>query len=392
MKPVSNKLRVKTLKFGILVAGVAALSVTAAQDSQAQTKLAPKVALTPVAVAPQFYAERLNRATPQMKARIDSLAAQKTRENWSFEVGYTEAMDIPLEKLAGTVIPENVLEIATAQNKFAIEARKLDIEITKKLPPVVQVCTASNSQFDWTTKGKVTPVRNQGGCGSCWAFGAMGAYESSYAIRNNKLVDGSEQDALNCATYANGDDAGSCSGGWYDPVFNWMLGNTLATEATVPYTASNHACTSADGDYSAVAWGFVTEKQAIPTVNQLKAALCEHGALAIALRATSAFQGYTSGVFNQNDTGPVNHAVTLVGWDDTKQAWRIKNSWGTGWGESGYMWIKYTSNKVGYAAAWVDAPRNSVINPKVFDLVKARALIKPHFLVPSGIKLQRAKP
>jgi cathepsin L len=207
----------------------------------------------------------------------------------------------------------------------------------------------------------------------------MGAYESSFAIRNGQSVDGAEQHALNCATYANGNDAGSCSGGWYDPVFNWMLTDALAQEPTVPYSASNQTCSAVTGNYRSVAWGFVTDKTTIPSVAELKSALCEHGALAIAVRATSAFQAYASGVFNQNDTGNVNHAVTLVGWDDDKQAWLIKNSWGTGWGDQGYMWIRYNSNKVGYAAAWVDAPRNLVISPKLIDLLKARKLIAPRF-------------
>jgi hypothetical protein len=70
---------------------------------------------------------------------------------------------------------------------------------------------------------------------------------------------------------------------------------------------------------------------------------------------TPAFKAYMSGVFNEGSNADINHAVTLVGWDDSQQAWRIKNSWGTGWGESGYMWIAYTANKIGYAASWVQA-------------------------------------
>ena len=60
-------------------------------------------------------------------------------------------------------------------------------------------------------------------------------------------------------------------------------------------------------------------------------------------------------MFNEGSNAEVNHGVTLVGWDDSKQAWRIKNSWGPGWGESGYMWIAYNTNKIGYGASWVQA-------------------------------------
>jgi len=87
----------------------------------------------------------------------------------------------------------------------------------------------------------------------------------------------------------------------------------------------------------------------------LKKALCEYGPLAVAVAATPVFKAYKSGVFNENSNAGINHGVTLVGWDDSKEAWRIKNSWGTGWGEKGFMWIAYGCNQIGYAASWVQA-------------------------------------
>jgi hypothetical protein len=89
--------------------------------------------------------------------------------------------------------------------------------------------------------------------------------------------------------------------------------------------------------------------------------LCEHGPLAIAINATPAFQAYTSGTFNENDQGNINHAITLIGWDDSRNAWLIKNSWGTGWGMSGYAWVAYGSNRVGDGAAWVRAHDNQTL-------------------------------
>lgn len=88
------------------------------------------------------------------------------------------------------------------------------------------------------------------------------------------------------------------------------------------------------------------------------------------MNATLAFQGYKSGVFNENanDNG-INHAIVIVGWDDAKGAWRIKNSWSTGWGEAGYMWIKYGSNDIGYAATWV-----LPVGPKVPPAANAQLL------------------
>jgi C1A family cysteine protease len=94
----------------------------------------------------------------------------------------------------------------------------------------------------------------------------------------------------------------------------------------------------------------------MPSVEQLKLALLEHGPLVVLVHVDDAFLGYKGGVFNERDPGAVNHAGLLTGWDDGKHAWRIQNSWGTEWGEQGLMWIDRESNHVGQYAAWIDAP------------------------------------
>lgn len=96
--------------------------------------------------------------------------------------------------------------------------------------------------------------------------------------------------------------------------------------------------------YKAVAWGYVDSTVEIPSVAALKKALFEYGPLGVTVAVTPAFQAYTSGVFNEGSNADINYAVLLVGWNNSKQAWRIKNSWGKDWGESGYMWIAYTTN------------------------------------------------
>jgi C1A family cysteine protease len=288
------------------------------------------------------YDKRELSATPKIKSVLKDLRSNKEKEKWTFEVGYTTALDHDIETLTGLTPPENWLELAKQQDTLA-KAMKLEGQKSMFLGK----CVATDAKFNWLDYNGVTPVRDQDGCGSCWDFATHGAFEGSLAILNGTLVDTSEQDTLDCS------GAGSCSGGWW--AFQYLIDTGSAKESDYPYTAVKGTCKSVNRPYKAVAWGYVDSTVQIPSVAAIKKALCEYGPLAVAVCVTTAFQAYKSGVFNEHSSGSINHGITLIGWDDTKQAWRIKNSWGTGWGESGYMWISYDSNSVGYAAAWVQA-------------------------------------
>jgi cathepsin L len=367
----SFKQVVPTFAGAIAVAAIAATPffAGAAQESPSLKKapLAAQIKEAPI------YNQRLLKASPQIKTQITELRQTAVQQNWTFNIGYTTALDRSIEQLTGLKLPPPAeLEAKMAnQNKFAVEALEIDRKfmIAKKVTLAPLPCTAGSASCSY--ESRMPAIRNQGGCGSCWAFTAMGAYEGTYRLRFNAVIDTSEQHIVSCA------GAGSCAGGWWDPVFTWMLGTKVRTEAQTPYTASNGVCTPAPaGTYKAAAWGFVTVKAEVPTVAQLKSALVTHGPLAVAVRVTPAFQAYTAGVFNQNDTGWINHGVVIVGWDDSKGAWRIRNSWGTGWGDNGYMWIKYGSNSIGYAAAWVRPARQDlVLNPDLLRLIDRNRLI-----------------
>lgn len=325
------------------------------------------------------YDAREAMAPARMKATLADLRAQIEAKKLTFEVGYTTALDVPLAKLAGTRPPANLQEQIRQVNARAERLLKIDRDAMSaaqkrsvEMPVAAAACSPSAPAFSWVTAGKVTPVKDQDGCGSCWAFGSTAAFESSYAVRNGLLIDASEQDMLSCS------GGGSCSGGWYAAVFNRMISNGIATEASYPYTASNSACkTTVARPYRAIAWGYVPGGT-IPPVSAIKQAMCTHGGLVAAVLVTPLFQAYRSGVFNE--TAPnagINHAVSLVGWDDSKQAWLLKNSWRDTWGMNGYMWIRYTSDNIGYAAAWVDA-RNVYyrIDPKLLETIDIP--IKPY--------------
>ncbi len=189
------------------------------------------------------------------------------------------------------VAPEDWQEQARRQN-VAAESMK------QPMPPSIGACDATASSFSWVDEGRVTPVRDQGSCGSCWAFGTHGAFEGSYAVINQDLVDTAEQQTLDCS------GAGSCGGGWW--AFKYLVDTGSTDETDYPYTAQDGMCqTNVQSLYTAAAWGYVDP---------------------VAVAATLAFQAYTSGVFNENSSATIDHAVTLVGWDDSMQAWRIKNS------------------------------------------------------------------
>ena len=344
------------------------------QRSRLSNLIAAAALLAPVAAMAQVkhFEPMLNLQLKQrelsapaaIKGRLETIRAEIKTKNLGFEVGYTEAMDKTLEQLTGLKVPADAA--ARAQAHMSVAAKMMNDEAAeiaahvKTNPAFKTVAPASlatggvsSSVFNWVSLGKVTPVRNQGGCGSCWVFGTMAAFETSWAIRNNQLIDTSEQDVLSCSKTIPNNGNGDCGGGWMEWVAKYLQLKGTGTDVSKPYTATNGTCTPIAKPYWASAWGFVAGT-GLPSVAQLKAALVQHGTLSVAVMATSSFQAYTGGIFNGTAPG-LNHCVAIVGWDDTKGAWLIKNSWGTNWGLGGYMWIKYGANGIGQHAVWVDA-------------------------------------
>lgn len=287
------------------------------------------------------YSKRESAAPSKIAKRLSTLREQAASESWTFEVGYTAALDFSLPQITGMVPPDDWQEQARQQNEVAES-------MMVAMPPSVGACDATAASFSWVDQGCVTPVRDQGACGSCWAFGTHGAFEGSFALINQDLIDTAEQQTLDCS------GAGTCAGGWW--AFQYLVDTGSTDEGEYPYQAQDGTCrTDVESLYLATTWGYVDPNVEIPSVDALKGALCSYGPIAVAVAATAPFQAYTSGVFNEGSNATINHAVTLVGWDDSLQAWRIKNSWGTAWGEAGYMWIAYGTNQIGYGAAWTQA-------------------------------------
>ncbi|TAL36770.1 MAG: hypothetical protein EPN93_08105 [Spirochaetes bacterium] len=235
---------------------------------------------------------------------------------------------------------------------------KVPVEEPKKEPALAPDADPKASSFSWVRRGKVTPVKFQENCGSCWAFSSVAVVESSALIVNNREMDLSEQFLVDCAVDKSGRDAGSCGGGWYGYAFDFLTRSSPVDEASVPYGAREQACRKgSEVPLRIAAWGYVQADAGNPSVDEMKAALCKYGPLAACIKATPAFQAYRSGVFDEfaSTWGPrdINHGIVIVGWDDSKKSYLIKNSWSTDWGEDGYGWVEYGCNNIGFGAAWV---------------------------------------
>jgi cathepsin L len=299
-----------------------------------------------------IYNQRELGARPQIKERLEVLRREIAEKKYSFFVGYTGALDYRLEQITGLKIPANLGSLIKKQN-LAAAAGATPFTAVKSATPFTavrpMVACSEQAAYDLREFYGSSGVYNQGSCGSCWAFATIAAFEGSYGKRASKYIYASEQDVLDCS------NAGGCDGGYI--AFDYLISKGVTTKTDYPYVGSKGACNiNKNRIYKAVRWGYVDDYACVPTIKKIKEALCTYGPLFAFVTATTAFQSYAGGVFNERarPTELGNLAITIMGWDDSVNAWLIKNAWGTWWGENGYMWIDYNSNNIGYAAAWVE--------------------------------------
>ncbi|XP_077229077.1 senescence-specific cysteine protease SAG39-like [Tasmannia lanceolata] len=197
--------------------------------------------------------------------------------------------------------------------------------------------SAVPSSMDWRKKGAVTPIKDQGQCGSCWAFSAVAAMEGITKLKAGKLIPLSEQEVVDCDT--KGEDQG-CEGGLMDDAFKFIQHNKgLTTEANYPFKGVDGTCNTKKATNHAAKINGYKDVPANSEKALLKAVANQP--ISVAIDASGdAFQFYSSGVFTGDCGTNLDHGVTAVGYgksgDGTKY-WLVKNSWGRGWGEKGYI-------------------------------------------------------
>ena len=243
----------------------------------------------------------------------------------SYEEGITKFSDLTPFEFARQYLTLDVTQFD--ENEFTI-AEERDLRIPNTYLP---------KSFDWRSQKVVNSIKNQGSCGSCWAFATISNIESLYAIKHKKLLRFSEQQLVDCDNIDH-----SCNGGIMDNAFTWIKKNGgIEKEGDYPYVARKQTCKQNKSKLVAKVTGF--EKLGYTDEQKIKSYLVSHGPLAIALNATP-LQSYKSGILDKNasqcNPKSLNHGVVLVGYgyDTTtkKEYWIVRNSWGTNWGEKGY--------------------------------------------------------
>lgn len=259
--------------------------------------------------------------------------AHNTFDNHTFDLGHNQFSHLTsAEFMAGFKQPPEWTQF----NKMFVDddfAARVLLANVDALPDSV----------DWVAQGAVTPVKNQGQCGSCWTFSATGALEGAAFVKTGKLVSLSEQQLVDCD-----DSSSGCNGGLMDNAFFYVQKHGLATEAEYPYKGVNGMCHAAVG-----ATPRVTGVIDLPRGDeQSLAAAVATQPVSVAIQANQfAFQFYKSGVLTATCGKNLDHGVLLVGFgvDSGVPYWKIKNSWGANWGEGGFIRIERGTNKCGVA-------------------------------------------
>jgi len=260
-------------------------------------------------------------------ANNDDIIESTNSQNLPYKLGHNEYSHLSLDEF---------------RDQMRLGLGRPDSEPALFLHSAPSNVSALPTSVDWSTKGAVTPVKDQGNCGSCWSFSATGALEGAYQIKYGSLKSFSEQHLVSCDTLDQG-----CNGGWMDNAFTWTKSNGgLCYESDYTYTSGGTGksgtcdpkCT-VDAKVAPVSFTDVQKN----SDDALMSALVKQP-VSVAIQADqSTFQLYKSGVLTASCGAKLDHGVLAVGygtWTDGTDYYKVKNSWGPSWGMDGYILLE----------------------------------------------------
>jgi len=261
---------------------------------------------------------------------LQQLSEENSKNDNSFTVGINKFADWSHEEY------KRLLSYKAIPKEFVSQAEPTNVSIPQAV--------------DWRSQGKVNKVKDQGQCGSCWAFSAIGAMESRFAIKSGTLLSLSEQQLVDCAKGAKYPNSNGCEGGEMYEAIDYAGNNGLELETDYPYTATDQECQyNAAKATHAKPVGTHYERVANENAQALLEAIAD-GPVSVAIEAdTFVFQFYSGGILNSKACGTnLDHGVVAVGYgvDSSKgQYYIVRNSWGASWGDSGYVKIAVVAGK-----------------------------------------------
>ncbi len=234
------------------------------------------------------------------------------------------------------------------QRLGAAKHRALQAALVAQAPPPA---------WDSRTRGWIGPIKNQASCGSCWDFSGTCVVEVAYYKAGVLPSDGSaalsEEYTLSCGRN------GGCNGDDNVTVLQWAKNTGLPSSADYgPYAARPGQCKWKSGMklYKVDDWGFVDGQQGdgVTDTTAIKNAIVQYGCVGCAVAANSSWDSWSSdpNYVHKGNSRSIDHDVVLVGWDDAKGAWIMRNSWDLGWANQGYGWIAYGADSIGTESVW----------------------------------------
>lgn len=288
-------------------------------------------------------------------------AAQPSFKEWAAQHGFNgedETMEGKYNKNVAIIDSLNAENngAAFAVNQFAaMDQAEWKAFLTRSsakdrasAPPSLGVHTHDGSELaasvDWVTKGAVTPVKDQGNCGGCWSFAATGGLEGAWELASGQLTSLSEQQFLDCDTTDSGCNGGLEYQGW---TYFKQQDEGICTEKSYPYKARDGTCKYSSCTLGIPAGGITGVTHVSKSSSSLQSALNKQP-VSVGIQADqSAFQFYSGGILTGTCGTNLDHSVLAVGYDTSSSYWLVKNSWGSSWGDNGYVKLSMSGDKCG---------------------------------------------